>query len=47
LDVSTTVLGHLPYTLVKLLKAGEREKFNREMEWALKVSGNCRRTESR
>jgi hypothetical protein len=37
-DVSTTVLGHLPHTMIKLLEAGEREKFNRDMEWALKIS---------
>jgi hypothetical protein len=38
LDVSTTVLGHLPHSMIKLLEAGEREKFNRDMEWGLKIS---------
>ena len=37
-DVSTTVLGHLPHLMVKLLEAGEREKFNRDMQWALKMA---------
>ena len=41
-DVSTTVLGHLPHMMVKLLEAGEREKFNRDMEWALKISPSTR-----
>jgi hypothetical protein len=37
-DVSTTVLGHLPHMMVELLEAGERDKFNRDMEWALKIA---------
>ncbi len=37
-NVSTTVLGHLPHTMIKLLDAGEQEKFDRDMEWTLKVS---------
>jgi hypothetical protein len=41
-DVSTTVLGHLPHMLVKLLEAGEQEKFDRDMEWALKISPSTR-----
>ena len=41
-DVSTTVLGHLPHMMIKLLEAGEREKFNRDMEWALKISPSTR-----
>jgi len=41
-DVSTTVLGHLPHMMVKLLEAGEREKFNRDMQWTLKVSPSTR-----
>jgi hypothetical protein len=41
-DVSTTVLGHLPHMMVKLLEAGEREKFNRDMEWTLKISPSTR-----
>lgn len=41
-DVSTTVLGHLPHMMIKLLEAGERDKFNRDMEWALKISPSTR-----
>jgi hypothetical protein len=41
-DVLTTVLGHLPHMMIKLLEAGEREKFNRDMEWALKISPSTR-----
>jgi hypothetical protein len=41
-DVSTTVLGHLPHMMIKLLEAGEREKFNRDMEWTLKISPSTR-----
>jgi Prolyl oligopeptidase family len=37
-DVSTTVLGHLPHMMLKLLEAGDREKFDRDMEWSLKIS---------
>jgi hypothetical protein len=37
-DVSTTMLQQLPHFLVKLLDAGKREKFDADMEWALKVS---------
>ena len=43
-DVSTTVLGHLPHSMIKLLEAGEREKFNRDMEWGLKISPSARST---
>ena len=43
-DVSTTVLGHLPHMMVKLLEAGERDKFDRDMEWALKISPSTRST---
>jgi hypothetical protein len=41
-DVSTTVLGHLPHMMVKLLEAGEREKFNRDMQWSLRMSPSTR-----
>jgi hypothetical protein len=37
-DVSTTMLAHLPGPLVKLLDAGDRAKFDRDMGWALKLS---------
>ena len=41
-DVSATVLGHLPHTMVKLLEARDRERFNRDMEWTLKISPSTR-----
>jgi len=41
-DVSTTVLGHLPHMMVKLLEIGEQEKFNRDMQWTLKMSPSTR-----
>ncbi|MGY1753463.1 alpha/beta hydrolase family protein [Blastococcus sp. SYSU D01042] len=37
-DVSTTMLQQLPHALVKLLDAGKREQFDKDMAWALKVS---------
>ncbi|MBB3675177.1 alpha/beta hydrolase family protein [Modestobacter versicolor] len=37
-DVSTTMLQQLPRFLVKLLDAGDRQKFDTDMSWALKVS---------
>lgn len=37
-DVSTTMLDQLPHFLVTLLDAGERQQFDRDMAWALKVS---------
>jgi hypothetical protein len=41
-DVSTTMLQQLPGFLVKLLDSGEREKFDTDMAWALKVSPGTR-----
>ncbi len=43
-DVSTTVLGHLPHMMIKLLEAGERAKFDRDMEWTLRISPSTRST---
>jgi hypothetical protein len=37
-DVSAVMLGQIPHFLVKLLEAGEREKFDRDMELALRFS---------
>ncbi|MGY1709819.1 alpha/beta hydrolase family protein [Geodermatophilus sp. SYSU D00758] len=37
-DVSTTMLQQLPHFLVRLLDAGDRQKFDADMSWALKVS---------
>ena len=41
-DVSATVLGHLPHMMIRLLEAGEQEKFNRDLEWTLKFSPSTR-----
>jgi hypothetical protein len=38
LDVSTTILGHLPHMMIKLLDEGNQKKFDRDMEWTLKLS---------
>lgn len=37
-DVSTTMLGQLPHAMVKLLDAGERQRFDRDIALAAKVS---------
>ena len=37
-DVSTTILGHLPHVMIKLLESGEREKFDRDIDWTLRIS---------
>jgi len=37
-DVSTTMLGQLPHHLVRLLDAGNRDRFDTEMGWALELS---------
>jgi hypothetical protein len=37
-DVSTTILRHLPHVMMKLLEEGDREKFDRDIEWTLKIS---------
>jgi hypothetical protein len=42
IDVSTTVLGHLPHMMVKLLDAGDQKKFDRDMEWTLRLSPSTR-----
>lgn len=43
-DVSTTMLSHLPRPLIRLLDAGEREKFDKEMALALRFSARTRAT---
>ncbi|MGY1601632.1 alpha/beta hydrolase family protein [Geodermatophilus sp. SYSU D00815] len=43
-DVSTYSAAQLPHFLVKLLDAGDREKFDREMELGLRLSGGTRAT---
>jgi hypothetical protein len=42
LDVSTTMLRHLPGFLRKALDAGDRDKFDQEMGWGLKFSAGER-----
>ncbi|HEY2280592.1 MAG TPA: prolyl oligopeptidase family serine peptidase [Streptosporangiaceae bacterium] len=41
-DVSTTMLQHLPGFLRKALDAGDRDKFDKEMAWGLKFSAGER-----
>jgi alpha-beta hydrolase superfamily lysophospholipase len=41
-DVSTTMLRHLPGFLRKALDAGDRDKFDQEMGWGLKFSAGER-----
>jgi hypothetical protein len=43
-DVSTSWTSHLPKSMMKLLAEGEREKFDRDMELALKFSPDLART---
>ena len=37
-DVSTTMFGQIPHFLVKLIDAGEQDKFDKDMELALRFS---------
>jgi hypothetical protein len=41
-DVSTVMLGQVPHFMAKLLDAGERDKFDREMDLALRFSRQTR-----
>jgi hypothetical protein len=41
-DVSTTILRHLPHVMMKLLEEGDREKFDRDIEWTLRISPSTR-----
>jgi hypothetical protein len=43
-DVSTAMIEQIPHMMVKLLDAGEQEKFDRDMELALKFSAGTRAT---
>jgi len=43
-DVSAVMLSQLPHFLVRLLDAGDRATFDREMSWALKLSPATRTT---
>ena len=42
IDVSTVMLGQVPHFMAKLLDAGEREKFDRDMELSLKFTPSTR-----
>jgi len=41
-DVSATVLRHLPHTMIKLLEDRDRERFNRDVDWTLRISPSTR-----
>lgn len=41
-DVSTTVLGHLPHMMIKLLDTGDQKTFDRDMKWTLRLSPSTR-----
>jgi hypothetical protein len=41
-DVSAAMLGQIPHFLVKLLDAGEQEKFDKDMDLALRLSASTR-----
>jgi hypothetical protein len=41
-DVSSTVLGHLPHMMIKLLDAGDQKNFDRDMEWTMKLTPSTR-----
>ena len=41
-NVSTTMFGQIPHFLVKLIDAGEREKFDKDMDLALRFSASTR-----
>ena len=37
-DVSATILRHLPHTMIRLLEERNREKFDRDIDWTLRIS---------
>lgn len=37
-DVATTALGQLPHMLVTVLESGDKEKFDKEMGWGVRLS---------
>ncbi len=43
-DVGTSWRAHLPKSMQKLLDAGERDKFNRSMNWGMRFSRSMRGT---
>ena len=44
IDVSTVMFGQIPHFMVKLVNAGEQEKFDRDMDLALRLSASTRST---
>ncbi len=44
IDVSTVMFGQIPHFMVKLVDAGEQEKFDRDMDLALRLSAATRLT---
>jgi hypothetical protein len=38
IDVSTTMCGQIPHFLARMIDAGEQEKFDKDMELALRFS---------
>ena len=43
-DVSATILRHLPHMMLKLLEERDRERFNRDVDWTLRISPSTRST---
>jgi hypothetical protein len=43
-DVSATILRHLPHTMLKLLEERDQERFNRDVDWTLRISPSIRST---
>ena len=41
-DVSATILRHLPHVMIKLLEERDREKFDRDVDWTLRISPSTR-----
>ena len=42
IDVSTTLYGQIPHFLARMIDAGEQEKFDKDMELALRFSPSTR-----
>ncbi len=44
MDVATSWLAHLPKRMAKLLDDGDRERFNRSMDWGTRIHRGARQT---
>ena len=42
IDVSTAMCGQIPHFLARMIDAGEQEKFDKDMELALRFSPSTR-----